>query len=180
MKRKKGWFIRFLFLCISLILSIILTSGQSEEISSVPDLLLDLEQVRINFIYDGDTVRTDTGVKIRLLGVDAPEMNWEEREPNFFAREAFEYTKENLLGQLVYLEYDEVKEDKYGRTLAYLFLADGTFFNQKLLEEGYARLLLIPPNLKYSDVLREAEERARAAGRGIWSAVVEEIFEYVQ
>ena len=170
----------FLFLGIAFIFSLLLLSGQSEEIESVPDFLLDLEQVRINFIYDGDTVRTDTGEKIRLLGVDAPEMNWEEREPNFFAREAFEYTKENLLGQLVYLEYDEVKEDKYGRTLAYLFLADGTFFNQKLLEEGYARLLLIPPNLKYSDVLREAEERARAAGRGIWSAVVEEIFEYVQ
>ncbi len=165
----------FLFLGIAFIFSLLLLSGQSEEIESVPDFLLDLEQVRINFIYDGDTVRTDTGEKIRLLGVDAPEMNWGEGEPDFYAWEAFEYTKEILLGQLVYLEYDEVKEDKYGRTLAYLFLADGTFFNKKLLEKGYARLLLIPPNLKYSDVLREAEESARAAGRGIWSAVVEEI-----
>ena len=165
----------FLFLGIAFIFSLLLLSGQSEEIESVPDFLLDLEQVRINFIYDGDTVRTDTGEKIRLLGVDAPEMNWGEGEPDFYAWEAFEYTKEILLGQLVYLEYDEVKEDKYGRTLAYLFLADGSFFNEKLLEEGYARLLLIPPNLKYSDVLREAEESARAAGRGIWSAVVEEI-----
>lgn len=165
----------FLFLGIAFIFSLLLLSGQSEEIESVPDFLLDLEQVRINFIYDGDTVRTDTGEKIRLLGVDAPEMNWGEGEPDFYAWEAFEYTKEILLGQLVYLEYDEVKEDKYGRTLAYLFLADGTFFNKKLMEKGYARLLLIPPNLKYSDVLREAEERARAAGRGIWSAVVEEI-----
>ena len=165
----------FLFLGIAFIFSLLLLSGQSEEIESVPDFLLDLEQVRINFIYDGDTVRTDTGEKIRLLGVDAPEMNWREGEPDFYAWEAFEYTKEILLGQLVYLEYDEVKEDKYGRTLAYLFLADGTFFNKKLLEKGYARLLLIPPNLKYSDVLREAEESARAAGRGIWSAVVEEI-----
>lgn len=165
----------FLFLGIAFIFSLLLLSGQSEEIESVPDFLLDLEQVRINFIYDGDTVRTDTGEKIRLLGVDAPEMNWGEGEPDFYAWEAFEYTKEILLGQLVYLEYDEVKEDKYGRTLAYLFLADGSFFNKKLLEKGYARLLLIPPNLKYSDVLREAEERARAAGRGIWSAVVEEI-----
>jgi micrococcal nuclease len=102
-------------------------------------------------------------------------MNWGEGEPDFYAWEAFEYTKEILLGQLVYLEYDEVKEDKYGRTLAYLFLADGTFFNEKLLEEGYARLLLIPPNLKYSDVLREAEESARAAGWGIWGTMMGEI-----
>ncbi len=165
----------FLFLGIAFIFSLLLLSGQSEEIESVPDFLLDLEQVRINFIYDGDTVRTDTGEKIRLLGVDAPEMNWGEGEPDFYAWEAFEYTKEILLGQLVYLEYDEVKEDKYGRTLAYLFLADGTFFNEKLLEEGYARLLLIPPNLKYSDVLREAEESARAAGWGIWGTMMGEI-----
>lgn len=165
----------FLFLGIAFIFSLLLLSSQSEEIESDLNFLIDLEQVCINFIYDGDTVRANTGELIRLLGVDAPEMNWEEGEPEFYAREAFEYTKENLLGQLVYLEYDEVKEDKYGRTLAYLFLADGSFFNKKLLEKGYARLLLIPPNLKYSDVLREAEERARAAGRGIWSAVVEEI-----
>lgn len=63
--------------------SLLLLSGQSEEIESVPDFLLDLEQVRINFIYDGDTVRTDTGEKIRLLGVDAPEMNWGKESRTF-------------------------------------------------------------------------------------------------
>lgn len=180
MKRRKNCFKRLLILCITFVFSIVLTSAQIEEIQSIPDSLLELEQVRINFIYDGDTVRANTGELIRLLGVDAPEMNWEEGEPEFYAREAFEYTKENLLGQLVYLEYDEVKEDKYGRTLAYLFLADGSFFNEKLLEEGYARLLLIPPNLKYSDKLKEAEAEARNAGRGIWSTADEEIPDYVQ
>lgn len=170
----------FLFLGIAFIFSLLLLSSQSEEIESDLNFLIDLEQVCINFIYDGDTVRANTGELIRLLGVDAPEMNWEEGEPEFYAREAFEYTKENLLGQLVYLEYDEVKEDKYGRTLAYLFLADGSFFNEKLLEEGYARLLLIPPNLKYSDKLKEAEAEARNAGRGIWSTADEEIPDYVQ
>ena len=178
---KRNCFKILLFMGISFIFPMaFLISDQTEEIQSVPNFLLDLDQVRINFIYDGDTVRADTGDLIRLLGVDAPEMNWEEGEPEFYAREAFEYTKENLLGQLVYLEYDEVKEDKYGRTLAYLFLADGSFFNEKLLEEGYARLLLIPPNLKYSDKLKEAEAEARNAGRGIWSTADEEIPDYVQ
>jgi len=132
---KKNFIKEFLFIGITFAFSIILISSQSEEIESDLNFLIDLEQVCINFIYDGDTVRANTGELIRLLGVDAPEMNWEEGEPEFYAREAFEYTKENLLGQLVYLEYDEVKEDKYGRTLAYLFLADGSFFNEKLLEE---------------------------------------------
>lgn len=177
---KKNFIKEFLFIGITFAFSIILISSQSEEIESDLNFLIDLEQVCINFIYDGDTVRANTGELIRLLGVDAPEMNWEEGEPEFYAREAFEYTKENLLGQLVYLEYDEVKEDKYGRTLAYLFLADGSFFNEKLLEEGYARLLLIPPNLKYSDKLKEAEAEARNAGRGIWSTADEEIPDYVQ
>ena len=121
MKRMENCFHRLLILCITFVFSIVLTSAQIEEIQSIPDSFLELEQVRINFIYDGDTVRANTGELIRLLGVDAPEMNWEEGEPEFYAREAFEYTKENLLGQLVYLEYDEVKEDKYGRTLAYFF-----------------------------------------------------------
>ena len=177
---KKNFIKEFLFIGITFAFSIILISSQSEEIESDLNFLIDLEQVCINFIYDGDTVRANTGELIRLLGVDAPEMNWEEGEPDFYAWEAFEYTKEILLGQLVYLEYDEVKEDKYGRTLAYLFLADGSFFNEKLLEEGYARLLLIPPNLKYSDKLKEAEAEARNAGRGIWSTADEEIPDYVQ
>lgn len=128
-----------------------------------------LDRVYIDYVYDGDTVRTAAGKRVRLIGLDTPEMNWEEGEAEYFAREAFEYTRENLLEQNVYLEYDREKRDKYNRTLAYLFLADGSFFNQKLLEEGYASLLLIPPNLKYAAELKEAAAEARNLGSGVWS-----------
>ena len=84
---KRNCFKILLFMGISFIFPMaFLISDQTEEIQSVPNFLLDLDQVRINFIYDGDTVRADTGDLIRLLGVDAPEMNWEEGEPEFYAR----------------------------------------------------------------------------------------------
>ena len=49
--------------------------------------------------------------------------------------------------------------------MAYLFLADGSFFNEKLLEEGYRQAFIIPPNLKYSDKFKRGRSKARDVGR---------------
>jgi len=164
------------YLYISLLISIylcfssILVTAQDQYLVLNPGELLQLERVLVNYVYDGDTIRTAKGKVIRFIGIDTPEMNWEEREADFYAWEALEYTKEKLLNRYIYLEYGQEEKDKYGRVLAYPFLADGTFFNQRLLQKGYASLLLIPPNLKYTELLKEAAAEARTLSRGIWSS----------
>ncbi len=66
------------------------------------------------------------------------------------------------------LEYDVEHHDKYNRTLAYVYLEDGTFVNAWLVENGYARVSTYPPNVKYQDKFIELERKAREEGKGLW------------
>ncbi|WP_439490861.1 thermonuclease family protein [Algoriphagus sp.] len=109
---------------------------------------------KIHKFVDGDTfwVKMGSGKneKIRLIGVDTPEVRWEgltEERPG--GKEASEYVKNLLKGKKVLLEYDVQKYDRYGRTLAYVYLEDSTFLNAHLLEMGLARLATFPPNVRY-------------------------------
>lgn len=130
------------------------------------------ETVYIERVIDGDTVKTAAGDSIRLLGVDTPEIDWENNESEFYAEAAREFTTENLLGENVFLEYDREKEDHYGRILAYL-IHDGENFNQKLLENGYASLMIVEPNDYYEAEFKQAVKKARTSRLGIWSQVLE-------
>ena len=95
-------------------------------------------------------------LRIRFIGVDAPESVHPDPEKNSEEGEAAsEYTKEMLLDKTVYLEFDVEITDKYGRTLAYVWL-DGELFNKKIIEDGHAVIMTVPPNVKYEDILEEA------------------------
>lgn len=109
---------------------------------------------KIHKFVDGDTfwvmVNPGKPEKIRLIGVDTPEVKWEgltKEQPG--GKEASEYLKKLLKGKKVLLEYDVQKYDLYGRTLAYVYLEDSTFLNAHLLEMGFARLATYPPNVRY-------------------------------
>jgi micrococcal nuclease len=69
----------------------------------------------------------------------------------------------------VQLEFDVDSLDRYGRTLAYVFLPDGTFINKKMVEDGYAQVATYPPNVKYVDQFIKAERRARKKNKGLWA-----------
>jgi micrococcal nuclease len=107
---------------------------------------------RIHKFVDGDTlwVKMQNGKteKIRLIGVDTPEVKWEgltEEQPR--GKEASQYVKNLLRGKKVLLEYDVQKYDPYGRTLTYVYLEDSTFLNAHLLEMGLARMSTYSPNV---------------------------------
>lgn len=123
-------------------------------------------------VIDGDTIDvsrpggTDKE-RVRLIGVDTPETKDPRKPVQCFGQEAAAFTGQ-LKGRTVWLEYDIQKTDRYGRTLAYVFLDDGAFFNLILVEEGYAQPMTIPPNVKYSEQFLEASRSARDAGRGLW------------
>ena len=66
------------------------------------------------------------------------------------------------------LETDVAPYDQYGRALAYAWTGT-TLVNATMVQDGWAVLYTVPPNLKYVDRLRRAQEEARARGTGLWS-----------
>lgn len=124
--------------------------------------------VVVERVVDGDTFVLDNGERVRLIGVDTPETVKPGTAPEAYGQEASRYTKQMLEGKRVRLEWDVSERDRYGRLLAYVYLEDGTFFNEQLLLEGYARVMTVPPNVKYAERFVAAERAAREAGRGLW------------
>ena len=158
-----------LILGISIGLLAISPSNINEDLKVDPDKLSDLEKVHVERVIDGDTFETTGGEDIRFIGVDTPETKHPEKGVEYYGKEASKYTTNQLEGKTVYLEYDTEKRDKYQRILAYVFLPDGTFFNAKLLHDGYANLLTIPPNVKYVNLFKELVKEAREIERGLWA-----------
>ncbi|WP_400163975.1 thermonuclease family protein [Brevibacillus sp. TJ4] len=120
-------------------------------------------------VIDGDTVELENGERVRLIGVDTPETVKPNSPVEPYGKEASEYTKKQLTGQTVTLRFDVEPRDKYDRLLAYVYLPDGTFYNEQLVREGYARIMTIPPNVAYADLFLEAEREARENDRGLWA-----------
>ena len=122
---------------------------------------------------DGDTViaRLESGrvEKVRLLGVDTPEVVDPRKPVQCFGHVASEFTKSQLVGRHVMLEFDAEPRDKYGRMLAYV-LVDGHRFDDELLARGYARFLVIPPNGSHARAMLREELAAHAARRGLWGS----------
>lgn len=126
-------------------------------------------------ITDGDTFVVDDGtkkgMKVRLIGVDAPESRKTgKKEIGFFGKESKEYLEKILANTRVRLEYDVNKYDQYMRVLAYVYSEDGTFLNAKMVEEGYAQVMTVPPNVKYSELFLKLQQSARLKNKGLWSA----------
>ena len=123
---------------------------------------------KVVYIYDGDTVKLSNGEKVRYIGIDTPEMNYNNPPAEYFAQEAKEYNAKLVLGKKVKLEFDVVKRDKYGRLLAYVYI-DGKHISQDMIERGFAKVLMIPPNLKFADYFLTLQNLAKEEKRGIWS-----------
>src|SRR3990172_5325406 len=87
-------------------------------------------------VGDGDTVTIAGGQKVRLLGIDAPELEREGRPADFLAHKAKAELARLVQGRQVRLEYDQLRYDQYGRLLAYLFLPDGLNVNAELVRQG--------------------------------------------
>ncbi len=128
----------------------------------------ELEKAHVARVIDGDTIKTADQRTIRLIGVDTPETKHPSKPVEYYGKQATKFTKHQLAGKTIYLEYDVQKRDQYDRILAYIFKKDGTFFNAQLLHDGYAKLLTIPPNVQYINLFTQLIEEAREEKRGLW------------
>lgn len=124
---------------------------------------------RVAKVYDGDTIELHNGDKVRLLGINTPEVTHYGSPAEAGAQEAKTWLERKLAGRAVRLESDVDPKDRYGRHLAHIFLADGTHINLALIREGLATTDIFPPNLKYVNELLGAEREAQRGGRGLWS-----------
>ncbi len=120
-------------------------------------------------VVDGDTLIVRDVGRVRLIGVDTPESVHPNRPVEFFGREASAFTKRLVAGKRVRLEYDQRRTDRYGRTLAYVHLPDGTFVNAEIIRRGYGHAYTRFP-FKHLDRFRQLEREARRAGRGLWGS----------
>ena len=124
-------------------------------------------------VVDGDTieVRMPDGEleKVRLLLVDTPEVFG---GVECYGREASAYVRGLLpAGAVVRLERDEANRDSFGRLLRYLYLADGTMLNERIVEGGYGEYHRYDgANVRHAARIEAAQTRARAAGAGLWTA----------
>ena len=123
----------------------------------------------VRFAFDGDTLQVIGVGRVRLLGIDAPELARGLDTAAPFAREARERLATLVAGRYVRLESDGDTHDRYGRVLAYVIRDDGLLVNAEMLRAGLARVTARQP-LRRLDELRRAEREAQAARRGLWAA----------
>lgn len=123
-------------------------------------------------VIDGDTILLAGNEKVRLIGVDTPESRDEDRPVQYFGKEAYEFTRRLVEGKKVRLEYGINRKDKYGRTLAYVYLEDGTFLNAEIIKQGYGYLYRAFI-FKYFDKFWQYEKEAREKKIGLWATVEE-------
>jgi len=127
------------------------------------------ESARVRAVTDGDTVVLADGRRVRLVGINAPETSHDGRPAEPLAVAARERLAALVAGRTVQLEFGAERQDRYGRTLAHLWLPDGRLVQDDLLTRGLAVAIAVPPNLRHLERYLAAEAGARAAGRGVWS-----------
>ncbi len=137
-------------------------------------------------IVDGDTLKVfylGSEERIRLIGIDTPESRVNKKTKRDAKRSgqdiktiiemgkrATEYVESLVApGDLITIEFDEQKRDRYGRLLGYAYLSNGKMLNEEIVKAGYANVMTIPPNVKYKDWFLRAYKQARKKKRGLWS-----------
>lgn len=164
---------RFIFLLLLLLLPFSFAFSGNQQFTPA----------RVVSIADGDTIHVlfnGKNERVRMIGVNTPEIAHPElgikEQP--YGQAAQKYTTSALKGRKVFLEFDVEKRDKYGRLLAYVWLEKPAstrepevrkkMFNAILLQNGYAQVMTVPPNVKYADLFVKLQREARNQNKGLW------------
>ncbi len=154
--RWRGW-------CLVLLLTLFPCPVASQDDSAT---------VQVVRVTDGDIIQVccvfGDQVKVRYIGIDTPETHHPMRGVEPYGMEAAEANRKLVDGKTVRLEFDVQQFDKYGSTLAYVYLEDDTFVNAWLVEHGYAMVMTVPPNVKHQELFLRLQREAREERRGLW------------
>jgi micrococcal nuclease len=159
--RKRHWLISTFFVLAIVILALTLRFVEEIGLEQKPD-----NRFIVIKVIDGDTVELAGGDRLRLLGIDTPEKG--ER----FYSEATELLGNLVLGKTARIEYANVRRDRYGRLLGFLYVEDSIFANQRILDSGLGYLYLFDDQeiqLPEFQQMLESQVAAVTDHRGIWS-----------
>lgn len=127
------------------------------------------EKVQIGHVVDGDTLRLKDGRRLRLAGVNAPELANDGNPEQPLARASRAAVVAFIAGtEFVQLSFESRRADRYGRILAHVTHPSGRSLESHLVREGLAVPFAVAPDLLLADCLRRLADQARQAGRGIW------------
>lgn len=126
------------------------------------------ERVRVASVHDGDSLRLDDDRRVRLIGVNAPELARDGAPAEPLAEKAARFLRQAVAGEPVTLVYGTERKDHYGRTLAHVYDAEGRNLEAALLAKGLAFHIAVAPNTRLADCLAGIEARAREAELGVW------------
>ncbi len=138
--------------------------GEETETQTIPQS----NYYKVTYVVDGDTLDIDTGERVRLICIDTPERG------EYYYSEAKDYLKSLTLNKEVKLEKDISETDRYGRLLRYIYLEDGSFVNELLVENGYAKAYPYSPDTTLCPQIQSAESEAKNNNLGIWAEQQEE------
>ena len=127
-------------------------------------------EYKVLAVIDGDTIDVEVnGVskRVRYIGIDTPEIGHDGKVDECFAVAAKERNEELLADGAVRLVKDVSEVDQYGRLLRYVYTGE-VMINERLVEEGYARLVTFPPDVEKTELFRGLERTARAEELGLW------------
>ena len=130
----------------------------------------------VTAVYDGDTIKVKFAdghsCKVRLIGVDAPELSALNLSKRFKAFMSKRFAFSNLYRREVKLAFDRELKDSYGRILAYVWTEEVGLFNLYIIREGFASALLyFPFREDYRQQFQAAEKAARRDKKGIWHQI---------
>jgi len=127
------------------------------------------EITTIRYIHDGDTLHLGDGRKIRLIGINTPELARNNKTAEPYAKQAKSALKALFkTDKSIALLYGNDKKDRYNRLLAHGFLSDGRNIQAILLKQGLASAITVPPNTKFASCYLELEHKARCNKAGLW------------
>lgn len=139
-------------------------------------------EAKVTKHVDGDTVHVTLNsgevLKVRMIGIDTPEIVHPSKPLEFYGKEASDFTKNTIYGKTVYLEKDVSDTDKYGRALRYIWTeipdeinkesVKNLMINGILVAKGYANASTYPPDVKYQDYFLEFQRESRGRNIGLW------------
>jgi len=136
----------------------------------------DAQKAQLKKIVDGDTIdvilNATKSSTVRLIGINTPEVVDPRRPVQCFGKEASQKAKDLMKkGDIVYLKGDvtQADVDKYNRLLRYVWLSDGTFFNLKMIADGYAYEYTYDIAYLYQNQFKQAQATAQKTKLGLWA-----------
>jgi endonuclease YncB( thermonuclease family) len=154
---------------MQILIAVAMASVAAMQTSSFTARVTRTDPVLVRAVVAGDTIDVTTIGRVRLLGIDAPEIGRVYDTSAPFAREARDRMTSLVLHRWVRLEQEGAAPDVYSRHLAYVVTEDGVCVNTVLVREGLARVSARVPLTRLSE-LQHAEAEAQAFRRGMWGS----------